>query len=124
MSHGDDIRKAPAGFQVVGCTETNPIAAVEDPARRLYGMLFHPEVVHTEEGTKVLGNFLDACGCRRDWNARSFVEEATERAANALHDSQVLYNRLRREVITTDLLGVLFASQLREDEAAAAREGV
>jgi len=52
---------------------------VEDPARRLYGMLFHPEVVHSEEGTKVLANFLDACGCRRDWNARSFVEEATER---------------------------------------------
>jgi GMP synthase (glutamine-hydrolysing) len=52
---------------------------VEDPARRLYGMLFHPEVVHSEEGTKVLANFLDTCGCRRDWNARSFVEEATDR---------------------------------------------
>jgi GMP synthase (glutamine-hydrolysing) len=79
MSHGDDVRRAPAGFRVVGATETNAIAAVEDPARRLYGMLFHPEVVHSEEGTKVLTNFLDACGCRRDWNARSFVEEATER---------------------------------------------
>jgi GMP synthase (glutamine-hydrolysing) len=79
MSHGDDIRRAPAGFRVVGCTETNPIAAVEDPSRHLYGMLFHPEVVHSEEGTKVLANFLDACGCRRDWNARSFVEEASER---------------------------------------------
>jgi GMP synthase (glutamine-hydrolysing) len=79
MSHGDDVRRAPAGFRVVGATETNPIAAIEDPARRLYGMLFHPEVVHSEEGTKVLANFLDACGCRRDWNARSFVEEATER---------------------------------------------
>ena len=55
--------------------------AVEDPARRLYGMLFHPEVVHSEEGTKVLANFLDACGCRRDWNARSFVEEARRRGA-------------------------------------------
>jgi GMP synthase (glutamine-hydrolysing) len=79
MSHGDDVRRAPEGFRVVGCTETNPIAAIEDPARRLYGMLFHPEVVHSEEGTKVLANFLDACGCRRDWNARSFVEEATAR---------------------------------------------
>jgi GMP synthase (glutamine-hydrolysing) len=79
MSHGDDVRRAPAGFRVVGATETNAIAAVEDPARRLYGMLFHPEVVHSEEGHKVLVNFLDACGCRRDWNARSFVEEATDR---------------------------------------------
>jgi GMP synthase (glutamine-hydrolysing) len=79
MSHGDDVRRAPDGFRVVGATETNAIAAIEDPSRRLYGMLFHPEVVHSEEGTKVLANFLDACGCRRDWNARSFVEEATER---------------------------------------------
>ncbi len=79
MSHGDDVREAPPGFRVVGCTETNPIAAIEDSARRLYGMLFHPEVVHSEEGTTVLQNFLEACGCRRDWNARSFVEEATAR---------------------------------------------
>jgi GMP synthase (glutamine-hydrolysing) len=81
MSHGDDIRRAPEGFVVVGATESNPIAAIEHPARRLYGMLFHPEVVHSEEGTKVLANFLDACGCQRDWNAASFVEEATERIA-------------------------------------------
>jgi GMP synthase (glutamine-hydrolysing) len=79
MSHGDDVRRQPEGFKVVGCTETNPISAIEDPSRKLYGMLFHPEVVHSEEGTKVLANFLDACGCRRDWNARSFVEEATAR---------------------------------------------
>jgi GMP synthase (glutamine-hydrolysing) len=78
MSHGDDIQKAPAGFQVVGATETNSIAAIEDRDRRLYGMLFHPEVVHSEEGTAVLENFLDACGCARDWNAASFVEQATE----------------------------------------------
>ena len=64
MSHGDDIRRAPAGFRVTGSTETNPIAAIEDTARQLYGVLFHPEVVHTEEGTKVLANFLDVCGCR------------------------------------------------------------
>jgi GMP synthase (glutamine-hydrolysing) len=79
MSHGDDIQRAPDGFDVVGATETNPIAAIEEPDRRLYGMLFHPEVVHSEEGTAVLENFLDACGCQRDWNAASFVEEATER---------------------------------------------
>jgi GMP synthase (glutamine-hydrolysing) len=79
MSHGDDVRRAPDGFRVVGCTETNPIAAIEDPARRFFGMLFHPEVVHSEEGGKVLENFLELCGCRRDWNARSFVEEATDR---------------------------------------------
>jgi GMP synthase (glutamine-hydrolysing) len=78
-SHGDDIREAPPGFRVAGSTETNPIAAIENPARRIYGIMFHPEVVHSEEGTKVLANYLDIVGCRRDWNARSFVEEATER---------------------------------------------
>ena len=77
MSHGDDVRKAPPGFAVVGATETNAIAAIEDRDRRLYGMLFHPEVVHSEEGTTVLENFLDACGCARDWNAASFVEDST-----------------------------------------------
>jgi GMP synthase (glutamine-hydrolysing) len=90
MSHGDDVRRAPEGFRVVGCTETNPIAAIEDPARRLYGMLFHPEVVHSEEGTKVLENFLDACGCRRDWNARSFVEEATARVREQVGGGRVI----------------------------------
>ncbi len=79
MSHGDDIRSAPPGFLVVGSTETNPIAAIEDPERRLYGMLFHPEVVHSEEGAKVLEDFLEVCGCERTWNARAFVGEATER---------------------------------------------
>jgi len=81
MSHGDDIRRAPKGFVVVGESDTNPIAAIEDAGRRLYGMMFHPEVVHSEEGAKVLANFIDVCGCRRDWNAASFVEEATERIA-------------------------------------------
>jgi GMP synthase (glutamine-hydrolysing) len=55
------------------------VAAVEAAERRLYGILFHPEVKHTEQGTTVLANFLDACGCRRDWNAASFVEDAVAR---------------------------------------------
>ena len=57
----------------------NAVAAMEARDRRLFGILFHPEVVHTEEGTKVLSNFLDVCGCRRDWNAASFVDESVEK---------------------------------------------
>src|SRR5262249_26228082 len=79
MSHGDSIVKAPPGFAVVGASGTNPVAAMEARERSLYGLLFHPEVVHTEDGTAVLANFLDVCGCRRDWNAASFVEESVER---------------------------------------------
>jgi GMP synthase (glutamine-hydrolysing) len=78
MSHGDDIQRAPAGFQVVGRTGTNSIAAIESLPRRQFGILFHPEVVHTEHGTDVLTRFLDVCGCRRDWNAASFAESSVE----------------------------------------------
>src|SRR5262245_4571223 len=73
MSHGDSILGAPPGFEVIGTSGTNPVAAMEDPKRGLYAILFHPEVVHTESGTRVLANFLDLCGCRRDWNVGSFV---------------------------------------------------
>src|SRR5687767_7898365 len=79
MSHGDSIVRAPAGFTVTGSSDTNPVAAIEEPTRRLFGILFHPEVKHTEQGSAVLANFLDACGCRRDWNAASFVEDAVAR---------------------------------------------
>jgi GMP synthase (glutamine-hydrolysing) len=78
MSHGDSIQKPPPGFAVVGSSASNAVAAIEAPDRRLFGILFHPEVVHTEEGTRVLSNFLDVCGCRRDWNTASFIEEAVE----------------------------------------------
>jgi GMP synthase (glutamine-hydrolysing) len=90
MSHGDDIRKPPPGFEAVGSTETNPIAAMEDRARRLFGLLFHPEVAHSENGNVVLTNFLDECGCRRDWNAASFVEDATRRIREQVGKGRVL----------------------------------
>jgi GMP synthase (glutamine-hydrolysing) len=79
MSHGDSIEKPPPGFAVVASSGANAVAAVEARDRRLFGLLFHPEVVHTEEGNRVLGNFLDVCGCRRDWNAASFIEETVEK---------------------------------------------
>src|SRR5215470_2742914 len=78
MSHGDSIEKPPAGFEVTGQSHTNPVAAIADPGRRLFGILFHPEVKHSQGGMTVLANFLDICGCRRDWNAASFVESSVE----------------------------------------------
>ncbi len=90
MSHGDSILRAPAGFTVVGQSATNAIAAIEDPERRLYGLLFHPEVKHTDEGATVLANFLDACGCRRDWSAASFVDEAIERIREQVGKGRVI----------------------------------
>ena len=79
MSHGDSILRPPRGFTVTGATRNTPIAAIEDGRRGLFAIQFHPEVNHTAEGKKVLANFLDLCGCRRDWNAASFIEESVEK---------------------------------------------
>ncbi len=80
MSHGDSVSQAPAGFSVIAESDNTTSAAIADQDRQLYGLQFHPEVVHTEEGKKILRNFLfKVCGCRGEWTMQSFVEEATER---------------------------------------------
>jgi GMP synthase (glutamine-hydrolysing) len=69
MSHRDVVTAPPPGFRVLATTSTCETAAIEDPTRRIYGVQFHPEVVHTTEGTRILENFLFAiCGCEKDWN--------------------------------------------------------
>ena len=79
-SHGDFVAAAPAGFSVVATSANAPVAAMADPSRRLYAILFHPEVVHTERGLEILRNFAyGICGCVGDWTMASFVEEATAR---------------------------------------------
>jgi GMP synthase (glutamine-hydrolysing) len=90
MSHGDSILRPPPGFSVAGSSSTNPVAAIEDRRRGLYGILFHPEVHHTERGATVLANFLDICGCRRDWNAASFIDEAVSRIRETVGQGRVL----------------------------------
>ena len=75
MSHTDYIEKAPEGFTVTARTPACPVAAMEDPNRKLYAVQFHPEVEHTQEGMKMLHNFaIHICGCRGDWKMNSFVE--------------------------------------------------
>jgi GMP synthase (glutamine-hydrolysing) len=79
-SHGDDVGGVPGGFRVAATSSTAPIVAMEAPERSLYGLLFHPEVVHTEYGKDILRRFaFDVCGCRGDWTIASFIEEATDR---------------------------------------------
>jgi GMP synthase (glutamine-hydrolysing) len=78
-SHGDYVTAAPDGFSVVATSANAPVAAMEDPDRRLYALLFHPEVAHTERGTDILRNFAyTICGCRGDWTMASFVTEAVD----------------------------------------------
>jgi GMP synthase (glutamine-hydrolysing) len=90
MSHGDSIAGLPRGFAATGSSGTNPIAAMEAPERRLFGILFHPEVKHTEQGLIVLANYLDICGCRRDWSAASFIEEAVGRIRETVGGGRVI----------------------------------
>ena len=77
MSHGDAIVSSPEGFVVTASTEGAPVAALEDRDRALYGVQFHPEVVHTERGQDILRAFLfDVCDCRPTWTNTNIIEEA------------------------------------------------
>ncbi|MBM3660424.1 MAG: glutamine-hydrolyzing GMP synthase [Actinobacteria bacterium] len=79
MSHGDAITQAPNGFTVTASTPGAPIAALEDRERGVYGVQFHPEVVHTERGQDVLRSFLfDVCGARPTWTHTSIIDDAVE----------------------------------------------
>jgi GMP synthase (glutamine-hydrolysing) len=90
-SHGDFVAAAPAGFSVVATSANAPIAAMSDPERALYAILFHPEVVHTERGLEILRNFaFGICGCTGDWTMASFVDEATARVRQRVGDGRVV----------------------------------
>jgi GMP synthase (glutamine-hydrolysing) len=79
MSHGDTIGRLPRGFQVTASTPSTKVAAAEDRKRRFYGLQFHPEVVHTPEGKRMLGNFLyQICSCKKTWTMKSFARNAVE----------------------------------------------
>jgi len=78
MSHGDRIERMPPGFDPIARSENSPIAAFRDRERRIYGVQFHPEVVHTRHGKAMLRNFaLKVCKCKPRWTMRSFIESAT-----------------------------------------------
>ncbi|MCM1273638.1 MAG: glutamine-hydrolyzing GMP synthase, partial [Clostridium sp.] len=75
MSHTDYIAKAPEGFVVTASTPVCPVAAMECAEKKLYATQFHPEVMHTKEGMKMISNFVTkVCGCSCDWRMDSFVE--------------------------------------------------
>ncbi len=77
MSHGDQVERLPEGFVPLAHSATCPIAAMGNAERRIYGVQFHPEVVHTPRGIEVLRNFLfGVAGCEGGWSMRSFIEEA------------------------------------------------
>jgi GMP synthase (glutamine-hydrolysing) len=75
MSHGDRIVALPGGFSAIGHTDNSPVAVMANRDRQFYALQFHPEVVHTEEGTRMLHNFIfSICGCKPTWEMSSFIE--------------------------------------------------
>ncbi len=91
MSHFDYISKTAPGFTITATTPDCPVAACEDASRKLYAIQFHPEVLHTQEGTKMLSNFvLNVCGCSGDWRMDSFVEEAIKDIREKVGNGKVL----------------------------------
>ena len=91
MSHTDYISNAPAGFKVTGHTPVCPVAAMENDEDQIYAVQFHPEVMHSVEGKKMLSNFvLDICGCKGDWVMDSFVDEAVKSLRDQIGDKKVI----------------------------------
>ena len=92
MSHFDVVAGVPPGFAAVGKTSTCAIAAMAAPGRGLYAVQFHPEVVHTTEGNRILSNFLfDVCGCEKDWDPRHRVPLIEEEIRRAVADRNVFF---------------------------------
>ena len=91
MSHTSYIEKLPEGFRTIAVTPTCPVAAMACEDKKLYGVQFHPEVVHTEEGTKILRNFLyNICGAKGDWTMGNFAAETIAALREKIGDKKVL----------------------------------
>lgn len=90
-SHGDYITKVPQGFQVTAHTMNSPIAAMASRSRKIFGVLFHPEVTHTEKGNQILSNFLfKICGCTGRWTMQSFIRESVENIRKTVGQNKVV----------------------------------
>jgi GMP synthase (glutamine-hydrolysing) len=91
MSHGDHLTEIPPGFEVIGHTANSPIAAIRNSKKNIFGIQFHPEVVHTQRGDSIFRNFLfKVCNCSGNWSAASFVETTVEEIKERIGTSKAL----------------------------------
>jgi GMP synthase (glutamine-hydrolysing) len=93
MSHADTIKKLPNGFEILGTTETIPVAAFKTTSSKeiIYGLQFHPEVYHSAEGKKIIKNFLvDVCGCKQDWTPAHFITDTVDAIKKQVGDKKVI----------------------------------
>ena len=91
MSHGDRVTQLPEGFTVIAVSENAPFAIASDETRKIFTTMFHPEVVHTPDGAKLIGNFvLKIAGCKQDWTMANFRQEAIDRIRKQVGKGRVL----------------------------------
>lgn len=91
MSHGDKLSKIPKGFKILGKTEKSPYAVLENKSKKIFAVQFHPEVVHTHNGRKILENFaIRICKCQRDWTPESYISRMIREIKQQTHGEKVL----------------------------------
>lgn len=135
MSHGDKITKLPRAFEIIGSTDNARIAAMANIDKGLYGLQFHPEVVHTPKGKRILKNFLfGIAGCKRGWNTNSFVKSSVQILREKIGcekvlcglsggvDSSVLALLLHKAVGKNSIAVFIDNGLLRKDEAKLIKE--
>lgn len=91
MSHGDYLTKIPDGFDVTSRTANSPLCSFSNENKKIYGLQFHPEVVHTQQGKKILDNFLfNICQCKPDWNSLNFIKQETDEIKELVGSKKVI----------------------------------
>jgi GMP synthase (glutamine-hydrolysing) len=91
MSHGDQVIELPPNFIVTSKTDTSPIAAFRNMSKKIYGLQWHPEVVHTKNGKKILSNFVyNVCNCSGTWDLSDFIEETVNKIKNKIGEGNAV----------------------------------
>ena len=91
MSHGDSVVKLPKNFKILAHTKNTPLAAIGNPDKKLYGVQFHPEVVHTEKGTEIIKNFVYVvCNCKPTWTTKNFIQQSVQEIKNTVGKENIL----------------------------------
>jgi GMP synthase (glutamine-hydrolysing) len=91
MSHGDYVTQIPGDFKIIGISDNSPFCAIVNESKNIFGLQFHPEVAHTEEGTKILRNFLfNICKVKGDWTPKHFIESTSKEIKNLVGNKKAI----------------------------------
>ena len=107
MSHGDKVQSLPEGYEITASTDNSPIAAFQNVEKKYYGLQFHPEVTHTEQGELIIDNFVEICGLKPNWDALDILKQIDELVKHEVKDDNVLL-ALSGGVDSTVLAAVLY----------------